>query len=410
MTPSIDTTPVRKLPDHRFTAAGDPTGVSLHLADVTMFWAAESGGVKRYLRAKHDFLRSTHWRHTLVVPGTPDDASNEVAVVPGVPLPMSHGYRIPLRSGPAEQALCALSPDLIEAGDPYRLSWAALRAGARLQVPVAAFCHSDLPAFFRRLGGPPAELAATAYARKLYRHFDTVFVPSRYIAQKVADLGVERIELLPLGVDTRLFHPARRSLRWREQLDLPRDARVLLYVGRYAPEKNLQVLCDAVGRLDDGSVLVTIGSGPTPPRGRHVRALPYEGDAQHLAAAMASADVFVHAGDQETFGLVALEAMASGVPVVTCSAGGLGELVNAQVGYAVPHCRADDFAQALQALRGRDPVALAHAARRHALQYDWRAVLPQLLRRYLALLGRQASLAAEPSPTARQHVRAARGR
>ena len=139
---------------------------------------------------------------------------------------------------------------------------------------------------------------------------------------------------------------------------------------------------------------------------RHVRALPYEGDAQHLAAAMASADVFVHAGDQETFGLVALEAMASGVPVVTCSAGGLGELVNARVGYAVPHCRADDFAQALQALRGRDPVALAHAARRHALQYDWRAVLPQLLRRYLALLGRQASLAAEPSPTARQHVRA----
>jgi len=405
---------VRKLPtDHDSPQrVDDAMTASLHLADVTMFWAAESGGVKRYLRAKHDFLRSTHWRHTLVVPGTADDASNEIAVVPGVPLPLSHGYRIPLRTGPAMRALCALSPDLIEAGDPYRLSWAAVQAGAQLQVPVAAFYHSDLPAFFRRLGGPPAELAAAAYARKLYPHFDTVFVPSRYIAQKVADLGVQRIELQPLGVDTRLFHPARRSLRWREQLDLPRDARVLLYVGRYAPEKNLHVLCDAVDKLDDGSVLVTIGSGPTPPRGKYVRALAYEGDPQQLAAAMASADAFVHAGDQETFGLVALEAMASGVPVVTCAAGGLSELVNERVGYAVPRCRADDFAQALRALRQRDPVELAHAARRHAMRYDWRAVLPQLMQRYLMLLGRQTGTTAEtttPQP-ARERVRASRGR
>jgi len=130
---------VRKLPNHHAHPdhADDAATTSFHLADVTMFWAAESGGVKRYLRAKHNFLRSTRWRHTLVVPGTADDASNEVAVVPGVPLPMSAGYRVPLRCGPAERALCALSPDLIEAGDPYRLSWAALHAGARLQVPVA---------------------------------------------------------------------------------------------------------------------------------------------------------------------------------------------------------------------------------------------------------------------------------
>lgn len=207
---------------------------------------------------------------------------------------------------------------------------------------------------------------------------------------------------------TRAFSTARRSLRWREQLDLPRDARVLLYVGRYAPEKNLHVLCDAVDKLDDGSVLVTIGSGPTPPRGKHVRALAYEGDAQHLAAAMASVDVFVHAGDQETFGLVALEAMASGVPVVTCAAGGLSELVDERVGYAVPRCTADDFAQALQALRQRDPVTLAHAARRHAMQYDWRAVLPQLLHRYLALLGRQAGTAAATFEPAHERVRALR--
>jgi alpha-1,6-mannosyltransferase len=309
---------VRTLPLDR-ELAYTPTALAapLHLADVTMFWAAESGGVKRYLRAKHDFLQTTaHWRHTLVVPGTADDASNTVAVVPGVPVPFSAGYRAPLRCGPAERALRALSPDLIEAGDPYRLAWSALHAGARLQVPVVAFYHSDLPAFFRRLAGPAAEQAAAAYVRHLYPRFDTVFAPSRYIADKLADLGVARVELQPLGVDTRLFHPARRSLRWRAQLGLPRDARVLLYVGRYAPEKNLDVLCDAVDRLNDGTTLVTIGAGPTPPSGRHVRALPYEGDAHQLAAAMASADAFVHAGDQETFGLVALEAMASGVPWV----------------------------------------------------------------------------------------------
>ena len=115
---------MRKLPNHHAHPdhADDAATTSFHLADVTMFWAAESGGVKRYLRAKHNFLRSTRWRHTLVVPGTADDASNEVAVVPGVPLPMSAGYRVPLRCGPAERALCALSPDLIEAGDQLGLS------------------------------------------------------------------------------------------------------------------------------------------------------------------------------------------------------------------------------------------------------------------------------------------------
>lgn len=79
-------------------------------------------------------------------------------------------------------------------------------------------------------------------------------------------------------MDSCLFHPVQRSLRWCEQLGLSRDAHVLLYVGRHTPEKNLYMLCDAVDKLDDGGVPVTIGSGPTPPRDKNVRVLAYEGD------------------------------------------------------------------------------------------------------------------------------------
>ncbi len=131
------------------------------------------------------------------------------------------------------------------------------------------------------------------------------------------DWGVERVALQPLGVDTALFHPGRAAATpWRSELGLAADARVLVYAGRFAPEKHLDVLADAVARLGPPHVLLAIGAGPMPPAGERVRVVPFVADATVLAAILAGADAFVHAGDQETFGLSALEAMACGTPIV----------------------------------------------------------------------------------------------
>jgi alpha-1,6-mannosyltransferase len=355
----------------------------MHLVDVTMFWSSESGGVQRYLRAKNAYLAShPAIRHTIVVPGSFAAGPPQV---PGIPLPFSAGYRLPRNRAAVQRVLRNLKPDVIEAGDPYQFAWAALRTGAELGVPVSAFYHSDLPELAARAFGEYGRIAASSYVKRLYRRFDLVFAPSLHVAHRLAELGIDRVALQPLWVDTLLFDPAKRSDGWRIEHGISPDAKVLLYVGRYASEKNLPVLVDAVTRLGEPYILVTIGGGPLPPSGNRVIVLPYESDMESLAKAYASADLFVHAGDQETFGLAVLEAFASGLPVAGCKLGGIAELVDNTVGEAVKNCNATEFAEAIETVFARDRAVLSAHARERAVRYDWHTVLQSLDDKYLAL-------------------------
>ena len=110
----------------------------MHIVDTTMFFARESGGVKRYLLAKRAWLaRHKGIRHSLLVPGVHDqDDGDGVHTLASPPLPFSHGYHFPVRMGQWRERLHALAPDLIEVGDPYQPAWAALRVGREYNVPV----------------------------------------------------------------------------------------------------------------------------------------------------------------------------------------------------------------------------------------------------------------------------------
>jgi alpha-1,6-mannosyltransferase len=364
----------------------------LHVVDTTMFWSATGGGVRRYLLTKHDWLaHRPGWRHTIAVPGI--ETSRGTATLPSIPLPGSGGYRLPLRRGAIARTLEGLQPDLIEAGDPYRVAWGALDAARRLAIPAVAYCHSNLEqlarlAAGRRFGAAAASLARR-YTRHVYQGFDLVLAPCQSMRGHLVDWGVGRVACQPLGVDTTAFHPSRRSATWRAAHGLADDARVLVYAGRFAPEKHLDVLAEAVARLGAPHVLVAIGAGPAPPpQGERVRIVPFLAGTPALASALASADAFVHAGDQETFGLSALEALACGTPIVVRSAEGLAELVDSGCGIAVGGGSAAAFAEAISALFAADRAALRLGARRRAEASDWELVLPALLDHYGRLLGR----------------------
>ncbi len=372
----------------------------IHVVDATMFWSATGGGVRRYLLAKHAWMeRQPGWRHTIAAPGV--QASHGAAPLPAIALPGSGGYRLPLRRAAIARILEGLRPDLVEAGDPYRVAWSALDAARALGVPAVAYCHSNLESLARlaggRLLGASAASWARRYARHVYEGFDLVLAPSRDMRDHLVDWGVERVACRPLGVDTTRFHPSRASLAWRSELGLAAGARALVYAGRFAPEKHLDVLVDAVERLGAPYVLVAIGAGPAPPRaGERVRILPFVADVAALATALASADAFVHAGDQETFGLSALEAMACGTPIIVRDAAGLSELVDTRTGVAVGSGSGAAFAEATAALFARDRPALRRAARERAEASDWERVLPELLDQYRRLLGRELPLPAPP--------------
>ena len=355
-----------------------------------MFWSPTGGGVRRYLTTKRDWLSRQGWRHTIVAPGTAGAGFGDCG---GVPLPFSVGYRLPVQRGRAAAAIAAPGPDLIEVGDPYRLAWAALDAGQRLGVPTLAFCHSNVAALAALLAGTEgsaarfARRAAEAYLARTYRRFDCVLAPSESMAAELRALGLACVERQPLGVDTQLFHPRRHDVLLRSTLGLPRDARLLLYAGRFAPEKNLGTLVAAVQRLGPPYVLVAVGSGPLPPHGERVRVLPHEARTERLAGLLASADVFLQAGDQETFGLAALEAMACGTPVVVRDAAALGELVAEGGGTAVGSANPAAWAEAIAAIFTADRSSIAAAARRRAEEFAWEHALAAMLERYRRLLG-----------------------
>ena len=360
----------------------------MHVADVTMFYAPQGGGVRRYIEAKRAWLTSrAGCSHTLVVPKA-SDAPPELHTVglTSVPLPLSNGYRVPLRKSPAARTLVELQPNVIEAGDPYMLAWAALDAGQRLGIPVVGFCHSDLPRLLRQRYGRRVERIAALYYARLYREFDLVLAPSRAMTARLRGWGVRRATYQPLGVDVDVFNPSRRDAGLRPRLGLPAASRLLVYAGRFAPEKNLDVLAHAMRLLGSRYVALWIGAGRVPAElPANVRILPYVNDREDLARVLASCDAFVHPGDQETFGLAALEAMACGLPVIGAHAAGVGELVTPEVGTLVPARDAHALAEAITALYERDLKALALHARRLAERYAWSPVLARIVDRYSAL-------------------------
>ena len=222
------------------------------------------------------------------------------------------------------------------------------------------------------------------FLRHLYRSFVAVFDPSLWAADALRVLGLVNVVLQADGVDCRLFHPLRHDAAWRLEVGCATSDIVLLYAGRFAPEKNLDRLAAAVDRLGAPYRLIAIGDGPRPPRGARLRVLPYHSDAAALARALASADIFVHAGNQETFGLAALEALACGTPVIARACSGLTDLIDGRSAIGVERDDADVFAETIAAAA---PMAatLRNEARRHALEFDANHAFSQLVNRYTAL-------------------------
>jgi alpha-1,6-mannosyltransferase len=367
------------------------------LVDTTMLYAPRGGGVKRYLTAKRQWLARARprVRHTLVAPGPRDfhDGQGRVSIY-AAPLPFGDGYRWPLSTAAWMERLIRQSPSIIEAGDPYTPGLAAQKAGAKLGVPVVGFCHTDLGALAALHIGDWAEKPVRRRWAAIYRDFDQVVAPSRFIAGRLAESGVADAIALPLGVDTELFHPGRADREAvRRELGLDPRHRLLVFAGRPAREKRLDVLVEAVERLGDPYALLLVGAGDAAPPSGRVIAEPYQSDPVRLARVLASCDAFVHANDAEPFGLVVLEAMACGLPVVGVNSGGVAESVDDSVGQLAARSDAAALSEAIAALFERDPARIGRAARlRVEARHGWNRVFEQLTALYARLTGDAAFL------------------
>ena len=164
----------------------------MKICDLTQFYSPVSGGVKRYLAEKTDYLRAhTGDRHILIIPGAEteshDDGPTRVYTIRSPLVSRKSRYRALLNLGAVERILEKERPDIIESGDPYQVAWKAVASGNALGIPVVGFYHSHFPeAFFRTAAkhfGRTAEQMmmdiARRYVRNLYRRFERTLVPER---------------------------------------------------------------------------------------------------------------------------------------------------------------------------------------------------------------------------------------
>jgi len=317
-------------------------GGGIKICDLTQFYSPVSGGVKRYLQEKAAYVHehTAEDRHILIVPGPADgmveDGRTRTYTIKSPLVSRTSRYRALLRLEAVERILEREMPDVIESGDPYQVAWKAIASGEALRIPVIGFYHSHFPEAYLRSVGKFFGKTATEfvmdlsrrYVRNLYNRFARTLVPSPALGGLLKDWGVENTENIDLGVNTAIFKPEPDdSVETREKLGIPPGRVLLLYVGRLASEKNTRVLFEAFHLLNRKHAsrfhLLAVGDGNQ--RG-HLQDLqsatgavtwfPYCEDMQQLARYYRAADLFVHPGVQETFGLVALESQASGTPVV----------------------------------------------------------------------------------------------
>lgn len=392
--------------------------------DLTQSWSDVGGGVRTYLLHKRrHIIEQTPHSHLMIIPGPRDEIVEEeraITVTIASPhVPGSQHYRLMLRNGAVCAVLGQFRPALIECQDAYNLPWAAI--GHRKRYPdtalIAAYM-TDFPTvyverpFAKIMGKPLASLCGRicySYCGALYRRFDSVFaLGENGGAAKLRSLGIGEVGLVPLGVEVGEFGPGRRDPRLRAKLGVGDHDPLLIYVGRLDGEKKPDVVVDAFRRLPEGlgAKLVLLGEGPLKSEiaalGDPRIVMPgYVKSRAELARWLASADIYVSAMADETFGVSIIEAQASGLPVVGVAAGAMLDRVTENTGRLGPIDDAEAMAANIMAVLCSDRETIAAAARAHALQFGWDSSMETLFGRvYPAAFERRRERQLTPSGAA----------
>jgi glycosyltransferase involved in cell wall biosynthesis len=375
----------------------DPSAVRrvLRVAVVTETYPPEVNGVAATVSRTVEGLRLRGHLLQLVRPrqGSVENIEPspglEHVLLRGLPIPRYPGLKLGLPAHRRELRTLwrQRRPDLVHIATEGPLGWSALRAARELGIAVTSDFRTNFQAYsgHYRLGWLGGAIAA--YLRRFHNHTGCTMVPTEALRSELQAAGFERVVVVARGVDTQLFDPARRSDALRRQWGAAADHGVVLYVGRLAAEKNLDVLLQAYAamrQINPSLRLVLVGDGPARQQLQQrcpgaVFAGVRRGD--DLAAHYASADLFLFPSLTETFGNVVPEALASGLAVVAYDQAAAGQLIeHGENGWLAQGGDASVLVQLARSLV-HEPAALRRAgaaARRSALDLGWDGIVRQV--------------------------------
>ena len=391
----------------------------LYVSLVTETFPPEINGVANTLRHMRDGLLAASHRVQLVRPRQATEAKDrdqdtpspqDLVLTQGLPIPGYPGLHFGLPAGGTLDKLWrSQRPDLVYIATEGPLGRSALSSATRLGIPTLSGMHTHFDRYSRHYRlGLIAPLVA-AYMRGFHNRSGGTLVPTRAMAESLRRSDFERIHIWPRGVDAGLFNPARRSEQLRAAWGLKPDQLALIYVGRLAPEKNVELTLQsylAIKAELPGTRMIWVGDGPAR---RHLEQACPDGHfagartGEDLASHYASGDLFLFPSLTETFGNVVLEAMASGLPVLAYRDAAAAELINSgHNGRTVRPGNSVDFvATGMELANNRDLCRrLGRAAREQALRHAW----PHLIDDLIALFQRSV-LEHQHAPMAGSAVR-----
>lgn len=394
---------------HAEAAAGASGDQRLRVLMVSDVYLPRINGVSSSIASFRAALPAHGVTVRLVVPRYGDEADEAGIVrvagrsVPGDPEDRLVRWRAMHAAVAREAASC----DLVHTHTPFVAHYAAAAAARACRLPLVSTYHTLFEEYLQHyvplLPAAPLRACARRISRRQCDAADAVVVPSGAMHARLAEYGVRRpLHVLPTGIDVAAFARG-DGARFRAAHAIAADAAMALFVGRVAHEKNIGFLLDVAARVaprHQGFVLVIAGEGPALAALRAkaaaqglaevVRFVGYLERGQALADGYAAADAFVFASRTETQGLVLLEAMAAGVPVVALAAMGTADILAPRRGALVPSDSVPDFAQALMSLLG--DAALRHRlgsdARRHSTEWCDTAMAARLAQLYRTLVRR----------------------
>jgi alpha-1,6-mannosyltransferase len=340
--------------------------------------------------------------HLLIVPGQRTERIEEKCgktyLISSPLVSKTSRYRALLNLNAVEEILEREKPSVIESSDPYQIAWKAIASGEALRIPVVGFYHSHFPEAYLRttakfLGQTATDMVmeiSKYYVRSLYNHFSHTFVPSAGLAHLLASWGVDNVILSELGVDTEIFKCLPDKSETRADLGIPEDQILLLYVGRLAAEKNVKTLFGTFEQLQSSVPkrfhLLVVGDGRYRDQLLSLRDeiggitwMRYCSEQELLAKIYRAADLFVHPGIQETFGLVTLESQACGTPVVGIHGSYMDRIIfGDQTHWAAENSAESLAAAVLNMSRTNLETSGAKASRKVIERYSWQNVFGRM--------------------------------
>jgi glycosyltransferase involved in cell wall biosynthesis len=370
------------------------TRPSLRIAVVTETWPPEVNGVAVTLAKLVQALGHRNHNVQLIRPRQTktdlpmQDASLEEVLMRGMPIPRYPELKLGLPSKKTlVNAWSVRRPDVVHIATEGPLGWSALQAAKVLKLPVTSDFRTNFQSYSKHYGVGWLRKPIVAYLRKFHNATACTMVPTNELKRTLGENGFQNLKVVARGVDTQLFNLNKRSSELRQSWGAKDGTKVLISVGRMAPEKNLEQVLksyEALRFMGDSVKLVMVGDGPL--REQFQQRYPdviFPGmlSQQALSVYYASSDLFVFPSQTETFGNVTLEALASGIPVLAFDCAAARDWVQPDVnGWLVAEDNPEGFAAQAVALFKDNGLLdrVTQSTRQQVVHLDWDQIAEQV--------------------------------